>query len=379
MTDRQQTVAVMTLHNSPNYGSCLQTYATQVVLSGIGVAPRIIDYYREDAIPENETDRALNGQLVKKMPIFRLPGVKALARIPVSRIVARRAAPLNEFRRSCLALTDRKYYSYEDLEADPPQADIYCTGSDQVWNSVWNKGFNKAFYLEFAPVEAKRIAYAASIGKSSLEEWEKAPMREALLKYSHISVREEEAVELLDSIGVPGAVPVIDPTLMLDRSAWGRIASKESVPEQPYILIYQLNKNPEFDQYAQKLSKKLHLPLYRIAYGVHEKRKGEHTIVCPKVEEFLGLFMNAEYVLTDSFHGTAFSLNLGRKFVSISPGRFSGRIMNLLKMTGVTDHYLEDYRDVKIADNPIDFGYVQSVFRDKRLRAETFLRNAINV
>lgn len=378
MTDRQQTVAVMTLHNSPNYGSCLQTYATQAVLSGIGVAPRIIDYYREDAIPENETDRALNGQLVKKMPIFRLPGVKALARIPVSRIVARRAAPLNEFRRSRLALTDRKYYSYEDLEADPPQADIYCTGSDQVWNSVWNKGFNKAFYLEFAPVEAKRIAYAASIGKSSLEEWEKAPMREALLKYSHISVREEEAVELLDSIGVPGAVPVIDPTLMLDRSAWGRIASKESVPEQPYILIYQLNKNPEFDQYAQKLSKKLHLPLYRIAYGVHEKRKGEHTIVCPKVEEFLGLFMNAEYVLTDSFHGTAFSLNLGRKFVSISPGRFSGRIMNLLKMTGVTDHYLEDYRDVKIADNPIDFGYVQSVFKDKRLRAETFLRNAIN-
>ena len=379
MTDRQQTVAVMTLHNSPNYGSCLQTYATQAVLAGIGVAPRIIDYYREDAIPENETDRALNGQLVKKMPIFRLPGVKALARIPVSRIVARRAAPLNEFRRSRLALTDRKYYSYEDLEADPPQADIYCTGSDQVWNSVWNKGFNKAFYLEFAPAEAKRIAYAASIGKSSLEEWEKAPMREALLKYSHISVREEEAVELLDAIGVHGAVPVIDPTLMLDQPAWGRIASNESVPKQPYILIYQLNKNPEFDQYAQKLGKKLQLPLYRIAYGIHEKRKGEHTIVCPTVEEFLGLFMNAEYVLTDSFHGTAFSLNLGRKFVSISPGRFSGRIMNLLKMTGVTDHYLEDYRDVKIADNPIDFGYVQSVFRDKRLRAETFLRNAINV
>lgn len=379
MTDYQRTVAVMTLHNSPNYGSCLQTYATQTVLSDVGVTPRIIDYYREDAIPENETDRALNGQLVKKMPIFRLPGMKALARIPVSRIVARRAAPLNEFRHSRLALTDRKYYSYEDLEADPPQADIYCTGSDQVWNSVWNKGFNKAFYLEFAPAEAKRIAYAASIGKSSLEEWEKAPMREALLKYSHISVREEEAVELLDAIGVHGAVPVIDPTLMLDQPAWGRIASNESVPKQPYILIYQLNKNPEFDQYAQKLGKKLQLPLYRIAYGIHEKRKGEHTIVCPTVEEFLGLFMNAEYVLTDSFHGTAFSLNLGRKFVSISPGRFSGRIMNLLKMTGVTDHYLEDYRDVKIADNPIDFGYVQSVFRDKRLRAETFLRNAINV
>lgn len=377
MTDRQQTVAVMTLHNSPNYGSCLQTYATQTVLSGIGVVPRIIDYYREDAIPENETDRALNGQLAKKMPIFRLPGVKTLARIPVSRIVARRAAPLNEFRHSRLILTDRRYYSYEDLKNDPPQADIFCTGSDQVWNSVWNKGFNKAFYLAFAPEGAKRIAYAASIGKSSLEEWEKAPMREALLKYSHISVREEEAIELLDSIGIQGVVPVIDPTLMLTREDWGQLASNKRIPIQPYILIYQLNKNPEFDQYAQKLSKKLGLPLYRIAYGVHEKRRGEHTIVCPRVEEFLGLFLSAEYVLTDSFHGTAFSVNLGRKFVAISPGRFSGRIMNLLSMTGATNHYLDDYRNLGIVDQPYDFEHAQQIFARKRSEAKAFLTTAV--
>ena len=113
--------------------------------------PSIVDYYRHDAIPENETERALNGQLAKKMPIFRIPGVKSLARIPVSRIVARRAKPLNDFRQSKLALTDRKYYSVEALEQNPPQADIYCTGSDQVWNSTWNEGFNKAFYLSFAP------------------------------------------------------------------------------------------------------------------------------------------------------------------------------------------------------------------------------------
>lgn len=119
------------------------------------------------------------------MPIFRIPGVKSLARIPVSRIVARRAKPLNDFRQSKLALTDRKYYSVEALEQNPPQADIYCTGSDQVWNSTWNEGFNKAFYLSFAPEGAKRIAYAASIGKSSLEDWEKPLMRDALNRYSY--------------------------------------------------------------------------------------------------------------------------------------------------------------------------------------------------
>lgn len=377
-TATKPTIAVVTLHNSPNYGSCLQTYATQTVLSRMGATPSIVDYYRHDAIPENETERALNGQLVKKMPIFKVPGVKALARIPVSRIVARRAKPLNEFRQNYLALTDCKYYSEEALEQNPPRADIYCTGSDQVWNSTWNKGFNKAFYLDFAPKDAKRIAYAASIGKPSLEEWEKKPMRDALAKYSHISVRETEAVELLDSIGVHGAVPVIDPTLMLTRDDWGQLRDDSVLPSEPYILIYQLNRNHEFDEYAQRLSVRLGLPIYRIAYGVHEKRKGEHTVVCPSVGGFVSLFMNAEYVVTDSFHGTAFSMNLGRKFVAISPGRFSGRIMNLLEMTGETNHYLDDWHDIDVADQTIDYKHVQRIFETKRAEAKAFLNMAIN-
>ena len=373
-----KSVAVVTLHNAPNYGSCLQTYATQIIFSQMGTDPRIVDYYRADCIPSNEVERALNGQLVKKMPIFRVPGMKALARIPVSKIVARRAEPLNEFRHSKLNLTSRSYYSLEELEQDTPQADIYCTGSDQVWNSTWNKGFEKAFYLSFAPENAKRIAYAASIGKSSLEEWEKKPMREALAKYSHISVREAGAAELLDSIGVHGAVPVVDPTLMLDKEDWGQLRDDGVLPNCPYILIYQLNRNREFDEYARRLSKKLGLPLYRIAYGVHERRHGEHTIVCPSVAGFVSLFMNAEYVITDSFHGTAFSVNLNRKFVSISPGRFPGRIMNLLNMTGETRHYLDDWRNLDIVDQPIDYTHVQQVFEAKRAEARDFLTKAVN-
>lgn len=374
----QPTVAVITLHNSPNYGSCLQAYATQNVLSRLGTAPSIVDYYRHDAIPENETDRALNGQLVKRMPIFKIPGVKTLARIPVSHIVARRAKPLNEFRREKLALTSRKYYSAESLEQDPPHADIYCTGSDQVWNSTWNKGFDRAFYLSFAPEGAKRIAYAASIGKSSLDEWEKAPMREALSKYAYISVREVEAAELLESIGVHGAVPIIDPTLMLTKEDWSVLNDESVVPKGPYILIYQLNKDREFDKYAHKLSIKMGLPLYRIAYGVHERRKNEHTIICPSVEGFVSLFLHAEVVITDSFHGTAFSLNLSRKFVTINPGRFSGRIMNLLKMTDETRHYLEDYRDLDIASYPVNEVQTARIFSSKREEARKFLEKAIN-
>lgn len=371
-----KTVGVITLHNSPNYGSCLQAFATQKVLSELGMAPLIIDYYRHDAIPENETERALNGQLAKKMPVFKVPGVKALAHIPVSRIVRRRAAPLNAFRRDYLALTKRHYYSYQELVDNPPQADIYCTGSDQVWNSTWNNGFDPAFFLGFAPDGSKKIAYAASIGKSSLEDWEREPMRVALSEYSHISVREAEAAELLDSIGIPGAVPVIDPTLMLDKDGWSRLASGE-VPSVPYLLVYQLNRSHEFDACVQRLSKKTGLPAYRIAYGSHERRRGERMIVAPAVGRFAQLFLHAEVVVTDSFHGTAFSLNLGKRFVSISPGRFSGRIVNVLEMTGESDRYLKDCRDVGIVDEPIDWPRVQGLLEAKRQEARSFLIDAM--
>lgn len=369
-------VGVITLHNSPNYGSCLQTYATQVVLTRVGANAEIIDYYRKDAIPENEVDRALNGQLVKKMPIFKVPGVKQIAKIPVSRMVARRRAPLDEFRHSRLALTERPYYSAEELDANPPVADIYCTGSDQVWNSIWNNGFDRAFYLSFAPEGKRKIAYAASIGKAKLDDWEAEPMRKALSSYSCISVREQEAADLLESIGVHGAVPVIDPTLMLNRDDWEEIADGWVSPE-PYILVYQLNRNAEFDSYVQKVAKKTGLKVMRIAYGVHEKRSGENAVVCPSVGRFLSLFLGAEIVITDSFHGTAYSVNLGKKFVTVSPGRFCGRIANLLQMTGLENHSLASFSDFQIAEEAEDFSFSQSVLNRKREEAVSFLGIAI--
>lgn len=374
----KKTVGVVTLHNSPNYGSCLQTYATQRVLDGLGVNACIIDYYRYDAIPENETDRALDGQLARKLPVFRIPGVKALARIPVSKMVERRAAPLNDFRQSALNLTPRKYYSSENLEAEPPACDVYCTGSDQVWNSKWNGGFERAFYLSFAPEGARRIAYASSIGKSSLEDWEIPLMREALSRYSAISVREAEAADLLDSIGVRGAVPVIDPTLMLNPADWRAVSDGWS-PERPYILLYQLNRSPDFDAYAQRVSKLIGLPVVRIAYGIHEKRRNEAVVICPTVGRFLSLFFGAELVLTDSFHGSAFSVNLGKPFVSIAPERFSSRIGNLLAMTGLEGRLLDDWNDVTLASEKLDFSEARAVLARERERAWGFLCGALDL
>lgn len=370
-------VGVITLHNSPNYGSCLQAYATQRVIEALGASVEIINYYRKDAIPENETDRALNGQLAKKLPIFKIPGMKALAKKPVERIVRKRRAPLDMFREEYLNLSESRYYSELQLEEDPPVADVYCTGSDQVWNSIWNGGFDPAFYLQFAPEGSQKIAYAASIGKNVIESWERPLIKEALSSYSAISVRENEAAELLEGIGVDGVVPVIDPTLMLSREEW-RALSDGSAPSTPYILVYQLNKSPEFDRYISQISKKMGLPVYRLGYGVHERRKGERLVACPTLNAFISYFLNAELVLTDSFHGTAFSINLKKRFIAVSPGRFSGRINNLLKMVGATERYVgEDFNDFSLLEEPIDFQRCDSELDVERDKATAFLVDAL--
>lgn len=202
-------------------------------------------------------------------------------------------------------------------------------------------------------------------------------MRRALSSYSCISVREQEAADLLDSIGVHGAMPVIDPTLMLNRDDWEAIADGWISPE-PYILVYQLNRNAKFDSYVQRVAKKTGLKVMRIAYGVHEKRSGENAVICPSVGRFLSLFLGAEIVITDSFHGTAYSVNLGKKFVAISPGRFNGRIANLLAMTGLEDHWLQSFKNLELAEASFNHDSVKNALDSKRREAIAFLDNAVN-
>lgn len=369
-------VALITLHNSPNYGSCLQTYAAQETLKGLGCKVEVIDYYRHDAIPKNEVDRALSGQLSKSVPGLDNQMIKAIAKLPVAYLVKERAKPLTAFKKEYLDLSSIPYYSFEDLKSKPPFADVYCTGSDQVWNSDWNGGFEKAFYLEFAPEGAKKISYAASIGKENLDESEIEQMATALSAYEAISVREQTAVGLLSNIGIQNVAQVIDPTLMLDASDWMKIASGRT-PDKPYVLLYQLNENNELFRYAKKISVQYGTPLYRIAYGSHERLKGGNVIVCPSVEQFLLLFANAKYVITDSFHGTVFATLFSKKFVSVSPSRFGSRISDYLTLIDEKAHLLEDFNNTDSIDVNIDYIKVNSRLLIKRQEALSFLQKAI--
>lgn len=374
------TIGLITMHNIANYGSCLQTYATQEVFKSIGWSTLVIDYCRPNNTLDYLTNQAFEGKRLARFEQIwgAAPSLKRMVSVPISSYLARYAAPFRRFRNTYLNETNETFFNYDELRSNPPAADVYCTGSDQVWNSVWNDGFDRAYYLMWAPQEKPRIAYSASIGREDIDEWEKGEMRHALQRYSAISVREESGVRVLSEIGIKSTL-VLDPTLMLKRSAWEQIATQPKESRGDYILVYQLNPSDNFTHYASRVAKELGLPLKKLCYRGRDRQRNAQNIVSPEVTDFLGLFLNASYVITDSFHATAFSLNFQKPFVAIAPSRFSTRITSILELTGASDRMLKDAADVGLMVRPIDFEYAEQALEAKREDSLSFLRQALGV
>lgn len=370
--------SVITLHTVDNYGSVMQTYATQQILRKCGYDVEFVDYWRRDNLPQSRAERMLEGSTLQKLkPLWGINNFTRKATVSILKsVLEKQRSPMWRFLKEKVQLTKVRYYSYEELEANPPVADVYITGSDQVWNSIWNQGIDRSYFLDFAPAGKPRIAFSASIGREQLDTEEIPETKRLLEKYSAISVREQSAVELLASMDIESTL-VLDPTLMLEAEEWRKLATKQK-REKPYILIYQLNPNPQMDQYAGQLAQKRGWEVIRIGFGRSDRRKGGKCVMLPSVEEFLGLFCDAACVLTDSFHATAFSLNLGTDFISVLPGRFGTRIESITKLTRTENRILTSYDDLTVVDRSIDEKNVQNIFTVERKKSFDFLKKAIS-
>ena len=369
--------SVITLHTVDNYGSVMQTYATQQVFKYLGYDVEFVDYWRKDNLPQYRAEKLLESSTLQKLkPIWGMCGfTQKITVFLLKKVLEHKKSPMWEFLEKHVQMTPKRYSSFEELMENPPVADVYITGSDQVWNSIWNQGIDRAYFLDFAPKDKPRIAFSASIGRESLDEDEILETRELLEKYKAISVREQSAVYLLDSMGIESTL-ILDPTLMLDADAWRELAAPMK-QGKPYLLIYQLNPNGQMDEYAERIAKRKGWAVVRIGFGQSDRKKVGTCVMLPSVEEFLGFFCNAACVLTDSFHATAFSLNLGTDFISILPRRFGTRIESLTRLTGTKDRVLLSYDDLEIIDKSIDKETVRHILEEERKKGFDFLRKAI--
>ena len=382
MTERfvLKTVCYITLHTTPNYGSCLQAYATQSVFESLGWRPLLVDYWRKVNQSSYLVDKSFKNGRLRPLSAFwaRTPRcVRRLVYQAYDYALERKRRPFRTFQEAMLYKTKR-YLSVEQLASKPPLADVYCTGSDQVWNSTWNEGFDEALFLSWAPIGKPRIAFAASIGKSRLEEWEKPQTKDALYRYDAISMREASGVCILEDLGFTDVSLVLDPTLLISKKEWERVSTiPEGLPEN-YILVYQLNPDDRFAEYAKRLSSRMGVPLVKVCYRKNERLRGAVNLVTPEVTDFIGCFLRSACIVTDSFHATAFSLNFEKPFVSISPGRFSTRIESILELTGLKERLLADFDQIDLMERPIDFESARASLSAKRDETLEFLRSALD-
>lgn len=352
-------VAVITRHAICNYGSFLQSYALQKAIEKLGNEAVIIDYIRED----EEYHKRINIALKKsnrwnKNILMRT--IYKLSRYPETVLMEKKFA---KFRKQYLNMT-KLYSSLQELKDDKPQADIYCTGSDQVWGPISLDNYDPAYFLDFTSDEDVKISYAASFGKTKFAGDSMMYFEKALKKYKYLSVRENSAAEIIRNMDIDKVEQVLDPTLLLNADEWSTLIEKEVAGK--YVLVYQIHSNPELDRYAEEFAKKVNLPLLRVSFYLHQVSRSGKLIYLPTIGEFLSYIKNAEYMVTDSFHGTAFAINFNTQFVNVVHDETATRNQSLLQLTGLTDRIITDKADFSIINKRIDFTKVNSIIEEHR-------------
>lgn len=320
----------------------------------------MINYIREDCLDKNLMEYWCGNNVIKKIAMF--PTLKRWNTV------------FNKFLKEHIHLTDEIYTHEADFEHFSSEAELFCTGSDQVWNSGWNGGIEKPLFLSFVPENKYKFAFSASFGKKKLSEEEVNATKKYIEQYKYISVREDAGKTILEEqYGYDRCQHVVDPTLAYDGDFW-RSKAPESKLKGDYILIYNLNRSKEFDDYAVKLSKKTGLPLVRLCTRYDQFYRPGKSILVPEVFEFITLIDNARYVLTDSFHATAFSLNLNTEPICVYPGEYSSRLESILRMTGTLQKHVENYDDFDVVNRKIDFDMVNKALEEQRVKIREFLK-----
>lgn len=363
-------ISLITIYQD-NYGSALQCFATQKLLEKLGCEVEVVDYW-----PERYSIKGRLIRLKEKNKRFNNVFILLVAQLIIFPSYLKRRWIFNKFTKRELHLTNKKYHTFKELEINPPIADVYCTGSDQTWNSLWNEGVDKAFFLCYVPNNRPKISYASSIGNSQISEMEAHQITDYLKDYRYLSVREDKAVELLNRLGFENVIQNLDPTLLLDRRHWLAHINDKYV-NQKYVVTYNLHRNSKIDKYAQEIAHRYGLKIYNISYNWHDIIRRGHLKWCPSVEEFLDLIKNATFVVADSFHATVFSLLFHTDFVSILPDEASSRIESLLHLVGLSKRASNGFPDINFVDNHIDFEETDRILEKFRESSISYLSKVL--
>jgi len=358
-------IGIMTFHSALNCGAVLQAYALQTYLENMGHEVEFINY-----------------RIIKKKNIRDFIGKGFFKTI----------YKLEDIYQSCkhskkdafgyvLKRGELEYFSIEELQNNPPDYDVYIAGSDQIWNISSQTYLDKAYFLDFGSPSIKRIAFSASLGQCNVPKSLDQEIRQQLLKFNAISIRENIGAEYIKSIigGKKNIQQISDPTILLDINDYLKISSiKKSKENEPYIASYILsNYNSEQLEILKYIKGKLNLNIINLRNPDTCIRllKTINKVVTPY--QWLGYIYNSEFVICCSFHAVVFSLIFHKNFIVITPNE-NQRILSFLKSLNMEDFIICQFDSTSIdniLEKSINWARIDNLIINERKKSINFLTN----
>jgi len=363
-------IETITCHDVYNHGATLQAYALQRYLTEQGHDVQIIDY-KPWYLSNHYKLSSINNPIFDRLIIRDL---YILAKLPGRLIALRRKRAFDRFKKEHLKLTPQRFVSNLELGDNCPDADVYIAGSDQIWNTMFQNGRDAAFYLDFVPAGKKRVSYAASFATDKIESGYEEFVKSMINRFDHISVREQTGVRLLREMGINRAVQVCDPVFLLDKKAWSEITSSDF--KEKYLLVYDTENSTTIKNIARAVAHRLKLKIWSI--GSFRLNYADRNYYLSGPKEFVSLIKNAGFVISNSFHATAFSLIFEKNMCVVNRGEaINSRMHSLLDSLGISNRLAgADFNVEDLAEN-IDYVKVNELMEKTISSSKQYLKESI--
>lgn len=321
-------IGILTFHRAYNLGAVLQAYALCTYLNDNVCSTEIVDYYPNNAIPVCDTFLRRTLRRVKQIA----GGKKQKDRY-------QRFAKFDAFINAC-RISKEVYYGDREIEANPPAYDLLISGSDQIFNTTLTDN-SKAYYLNFTN-KTPKISYASSFGRSAISETEVTYIKQYLKDFRALSAREESAKQIIESSTNHRVELVVDPVFLLPKEKWSSI-SEPTKPEK-YVFVYAMENTPWLVETIERVRTQFCLPIKIVLGGSFQLNIDGEVDNCCGPRDFLSYIKNAECIVTNSFHGTAFSIIFEKSFICVAHSSKNTRLENLMEIIGSKDKQVSDKR-----------------------------------
>lgn len=359
---------------SHNYGTVLQAFALFRIVSSLGIDCEYLRWYLFNPSFKSRLS------FIAKHPRFLWHYYKYKKKIKndlkydyLSTESYRDVVKKNNFFSESFIRYSSHEYSFDEFNKIENNYDIIIVGSDQTWSPNVLYQYTP-YYLEYIHDNAKKNAYAPSIGTTSVSDSFLSFLKIKLKTFNHLSCRDNVNCTILsDKLG-RNVQNVVDPTMLMTGIEWKDYMVQVNGMPSKYIICYVLGEKECIYHYALKLGTKTGLPVYYIQTRPNniDGIKPLKGIGC---QEFLWLIANCQYLVTDSFHGTIFSVNFNRNFVSFNKhigGLDNGRIKDILSAFKIENHFHLD--DDESIPETIDYTQVNKILDEKRKQSLSYIK-----